>query len=148
MAEKKLGIVMHGDTGRMGANQHLARSIVPLRDQGGVRLKDGTRVIPDPILVGRNAEKIERLARQHGIARWTTDLDAALANKDDTVFFDAASTQMRPALVKKAIAAASHLLRETRGRRLERLSICGVPPSGRREERVVQDKLWLPDCSS
>jgi predicted dehydrogenase len=146
MAEKKLGIVMHGVTGRMGANQHLARSIVPLRDQGGVRLKDGTRVIPDPILVGRNAEKIERLARQHGIARWTTDLDAALANKDDTVFFDAASTQMRPALVKKAIAAGKHIYCEkpVATRLDEALELWRAAKAAGVKNGVVQDKLWLP----
>src|SRR5579885_3027728 len=104
MAAKKLGIIMHGVTGRMGANQHLARSIIPLRDQGGVTLSDGTRVIPDPILVGRNGPKLEELARQHGIHRWTTDLDAALASADDTIFFDAASTQLRPRVLKRALA--------------------------------------------
>lgn len=109
MADRRLGIIMHGVTGRMGANQHLARSIIPLRDQGGVRLADGTRVIPDPILVGRDAAKLEQLAKQHGVKRWTTDLDAALANKDDELFFDAASTQLRPTLVKKALAAGKHV---------------------------------------
>jgi len=90
MAEKRLGIVMHGVTGRMGMNQHLARSIVAIREQGGVRLSDGTRVMPDPLLVGRNDEKLQRLAAEHGVDRWTTDLDAALASRDHAVFFDAA----------------------------------------------------------
>ena len=78
MSEKRIGIIMHGVTGRMGMNQHLIRSILEIRKQGGVALKDGTRVMPDPLLVGRNAAKVEELARRHGVERWTTDLDAAL----------------------------------------------------------------------
>jgi len=107
--EKRIGIIMHGVTGRMGMNQHLIRSILEIRKQGGVALKDGTRVMPDPLLVGRNAAKVEELARKHGVARWTTDLDAALASKEDTVFFDAASTQLRPTLLKQAIKAGKHV---------------------------------------
>src|SRR5207237_170757 len=76
---------------------------------GGVALKDGTRLMPDPLLVGRNAAKVEELARKHGVQRWTTDLDAALRSKDDQVFFDAASTQLRPKLLKRAIAAGKHV---------------------------------------
>ena len=80
---------MHGVTGRMGMNQHLIRSIVAIRAQGGVTLSNGDKVMPDPILIGRNAEKMAALAKAHHIARWGTDLDAALANPEDTVFFDA-----------------------------------------------------------
>ncbi|MES2613776.1 MAG: gfo/Idh/MocA family oxidoreductase, partial [Pseudomonadota bacterium] len=96
MATQRLGLIMHGVTGRMGMNQHLIRSICAIRAQGGVVLSNGNRVMPDPILIGRNAEKMEALAKAHGIARWGTDLDAALANPEDTVFFDAGTTQMRP----------------------------------------------------
>jgi predicted dehydrogenase len=105
MAEQRLGIIMHGITGRMGTNQHLIRSILAIRDQGGVVLSNGDRVMPDPVLVGRNAAKLEALAARQGIARWTTDLDAALANPDDRLFFDAASTSMRAGLLKKAMDA-------------------------------------------
>ena len=92
MATQRLGLIMHGVTGRMGMNQHLIRSIVAIRAQGGVTLSNGDTVMPDPILIGRNAEKMEALAKAHGIARWGTDLDAALANPEDTVFFDAGTT--------------------------------------------------------
>ncbi len=78
MATQPLGIIMHGVTGRMGMNQHLIRSIVAIRAQGGVVLANGDKVMPEPVLIGRNAEKIEALAREHGIARWGTNLDAAL----------------------------------------------------------------------
>jgi hypothetical protein len=87
---------MHGVTGRMGMNQHLIRSIVAIRKQGGVTLSNGDKVMPDPILIGRNAEKIEALAKAHGISRWGTDLDEALKNKDDTLFFDAPPCWPRP----------------------------------------------------
>ena len=81
MAQQRLGIIMNGVTGRMGMNQHLIRSICAIRAQGGVSLKNGDRVMPDPILVGRNADKVAKLAKAHGISRWTTDLDAALKDK-------------------------------------------------------------------
>src|SRR5665213_2994403 len=109
MTTRQLGLIMHGVTGRMGLNQHLIRSIVAIRKQGGVTLSNGDRVMPDPILIGRNAEKIEALAKQHGIARWGTNLDAALANKSDTIFFDSGTTQMRPTLLANALRAGKHV---------------------------------------
>ena len=109
MAVRPIGIIMNVVTGRMGLNQHLVRSILAIRDQGGVGLPNGDRVMPDPILVGRNAGKIAALGKQYGIARTTTDLAASLKNPDDTIFFDAATTQMRPKLLEKAIAAGKHI---------------------------------------
>ena len=109
MTTQRLGLIMNGVTGRMGLNQHLIRSIVAIREQGGTLLSNGDRVMPDPILVGRDAGKVERLARQFKIERWTTDLDKALAEKNDTVFFDAATTQARPSLLTKAIEAGKHV---------------------------------------
>jgi predicted dehydrogenase len=146
MGEKRLGIIMHGVTGRMGANQHLERSIVAIRKQGGVRLSDGTRVLPDPILVGRNAGKLAQLAAQHGIERWTTDLDRALANKDDAVFFDAASTRLRPALLERAIALEKHVYCEkpVATTLAQALKVARAARKARVRHGVVQDKLWLP----
>src|SRR5215469_15352098 len=109
MTTQRLGLIMNGVTGRMGLNQHLIRSIVAIREQGGTLLSNGDRVMPDPILVGRDAGKVERLAKQFSIARWTTDLEKALSDKNDTVFFDAATTQARPALLTKAINAGKHV---------------------------------------
>src|SRR6202044_120824 len=99
MTTQRLGVIMDGVTGRMGLNQHLIRSIIAIRDQGGVRLANGDRVMPDPILVGRDAEKVEQLAKRFNVARWTTDLDKALLEPSDTIFFDAATTQARPSLL-------------------------------------------------
>ena len=109
MATKRLGVIMHGVTGRMGTNQHLIRSILAIRQQGGVELSNGSRAIPDPILVGRNPEKVAALATKHGIERWTADLDTALSESKDTIFFDAGTTQMRPALLEKAIKAGKDI---------------------------------------
>src|SRR3989442_12186709 len=105
MPEQRLGVIMNGVTGRMGTNQHLARSVMAIRKEGGVRLADGTRVIPDPILVGRNPEKLKNLAAEHGVGRWTTDLDGALRNPADAVVFAAASPKLRPATLQIALAA-------------------------------------------
>jgi predicted dehydrogenase len=144
--EKRLGIIMHGVTGRMGMNQHLARSIVAIRGQGGVELSDGTRVMPDPILVGRDAAKVGKLAAEHGVRRWTTDLDAALKSAEDTVFFDAASTQLRPELLKKAIAAGKHVYCEkpVATSLAQALELCRAAKKAKVKHGVVQDKLWLP----
>src|SRR5947209_20000676 len=83
MTTQRLGVIMNGVTGRMGLNQHLVRSIIAIREQGGVKLSNGDRVVPDPILVGRDADKVERLAKQFNVARWTIDLDEALTNPED-----------------------------------------------------------------
>ena len=146
MSEKRIGIIMHGVTGRMGMNQHLIRSILEIRKQGGVALKDGTRVMPDPILVGRNAAKVEELARKHGVVRWTTDMDAALKDKNDGVFFDAASTQLRPRLLKKAIAAGKHVYCEkpVATSLAQAIDLYRAAKKARVKHGVVQDKLWLP----
>jgi predicted dehydrogenase len=146
MSEKRIGVVLHGVTGRMGMNQHLVRSILEIRKQGGVALKDGTRVMPDPLLVGRNAAKLEALAREHGLKRWTTDLAGALASKEDSVFFDAASTQLRPRLLKQAIAAGKHVYCEkpVATSLAEATALYRAAKKARVKHGVVQDKLWLP----
>ena len=137
---------MNGVTGRMGMNQHLARSVMAIRKAGGVRLADGTRVIPDPILVGRNAEKLKKLAAEHGVERWSTDLEKALRNPDDAVFFDAASTKLRPALLKKALAAKKHIYCEkpVATSLAQALDLYRSAKKAGVRHGVVQDKLWLP----
>jgi predicted dehydrogenase len=143
---RRLGIIMHGVTGRMGTNQHLVRSLKAIRAAGGLRLADGTRLMPDPILVGRNGEKLAALARQHGVERWTTDLAAALANRDDEIFFDAGTTQMRPSLIEQAVAAGKHIYCEKpiATTLAEALAICRKVRAAGVKNGVVQDKLFLP----
>ncbi len=145
MKQQRIGIIMNGVTGRMGTNQHLVRSIVAIRKEGGVRLADGSRLMPDPILVGRNAAKVEALAAAHGIERWTTDLAKALKGKD-TVFFDAASTQLRPKLLKQAIAAGKHVYCEkpVATNLAEAMDLYKAAKKAGIKHGVVQDKLWLP----
>jgi predicted dehydrogenase len=146
MAEQRLGVIMNGVTGRMGTNQHLARSVMAIRREGGVLLADGTRVIPDPILVGRSAGKLRKLAAEHGVERWTTDLDEALKNPDDAVFFDAASTKLRPTLLKKALAAKKHVYCEkpVATSLAQALDLYRAAKKAGVRHGVVQDKLWLP----
>src|SRR5258705_11944670 len=91
MTTQRLGVIMNGVTGRMGLNQHLIRSIIAIRDSGGVVLGNGDSMMPDPILVGRDASKLERVAKQFCVQRWSTDLDKALTEKSDTIFVDPAT---------------------------------------------------------
>jgi predicted dehydrogenase len=146
MTTQRLGLIMNGVTGRMGLNQHLIRSIVAIREQGGVRLKNGDRVMPDPILVGRSAEKVEGLAKRYNITRWTTDLDATLADKNDTMFFDAATTQARPGLLTQAINAGKHVYCEKPiATNFEAaLEVVKLANSKGIKHGTVQDKLFLP----
>ncbi len=146
MATQRLGIIMHGVTGRMGKNQHLIRSVLAIRSTGGLQLANGDIVELDPILVGRNAEKIEALAKEHGVDRYTTDLNAALANEDDILFFDAGSTQMRAELVGKAIDAGKHVYCEKPiSESLDvALSLAKNAEQAGVKNGVVHDKLYLP----
>jgi predicted dehydrogenase len=146
LATQRLGIIMNGVTGRMGLNQHLVRSILAIREQGGVTLPNGDRVMPDPILVGRNAEKVEALARAHGVERWTTDLGGALANPDDALFFDAATTQMRADLLTQAIAAGKHIYCEkpVADELAKAVKVAKLAKARGIRHGVVQDKLFLP----
>jgi predicted dehydrogenase len=146
MSTQRLGLIMHGVTGRMGTNQHLARSIAAIRAQGGVLLGNGDRVMPDPILVGRNADKLEALARTYGIARWSTRLDEALADPDDTVFFDAGTTQLRPTLLAQAIRAGKHVYCEKpiATNLNEAVAIARLAQASGLKHGAVQDKLFLP----
>ncbi len=146
MADQRLGIIMNGVTGRMGTNQHLVRSILAIREQGGVALANGDTVMPDPLLVGRNGQKVARLARAHGIERWTSDLDGALENKDDALFFDAASTQLRAGLLERAIAAGKHVYCEKPVAETldDALRVARLAARAGIRHGVVQDKIFLP----
>jgi predicted dehydrogenase len=146
MPQQTVGIIMNGVTGRMGYRQHLLRSILAIREQGGVELSDGSRVQVDPMLVGRNADKLKDIAERHDIPRWSTDLDSALANPDDTVYFDAQLTNVREAAVLQAIAAGKHIYTE----KPISNSVEGSLRLARAAEKagvkhgVVHDKLYLP----
>jgi predicted dehydrogenase len=146
MAVSTIGIVMNGVTGRMGLNQHLIRSILAIRRQGGVLLADGSRLMPDPVLVGRDEQKLRVLAETHGIQRYTTDLEGALANPDDTIYFDATLTNLRAPNVRRAIDMGKHVycekpLATSTG---EALDLAQLADAAGVKHGVVQDKLFLP----
>ncbi len=102
MSDRTIGIIMNGVTGRMGTNQHLARSILAIRDSGGVRLRDGSRLVPKPVLVGRDERKLATLAKIYSVADYTTDLDAALADQSNEIYFDSQTTLQRSIGIARA----------------------------------------------
>ena len=146
MTVRTVGIIMNGVTGRMGTNQHLIRSIAAIREQGGVSLPDGDVLIPNPILVGRNENKLRALAQAHGIERWSTDLNDCLANPEDEIYFDAQATTLRPESIKTAISAGKHIYCE-KPIAPDLATAIELAQMARRagvKNGVVQDKLFLP----
>jgi predicted dehydrogenase len=146
MKERTIGIIMNGVTGRMGTNQHLVRSILAIRAQGGVLLASGDRLLPDPILVGRNESKLRALARQHGLERFSTDLEACLRDGHNEIYFDAQRTDLRPGAVLQAAAAGKHIYCEKPPATdtEQALALYRAASEARVKNGVVQDKLWLP----
>lgn len=146
MATIQLGIIMNGVTGRMGTNQHLIRSIVAIRQQGGVQLSNGDVIMPDPILVGRQEHKLRALAETHGIERWSTNLDECLADPHNRIYFDSQTTVMRAESIKKAIAAGKHIYTEkpTAESLSDALELVKLAREAGVKNGVVQDKLFLP----
>jgi predicted dehydrogenase len=146
MKVHKLGIIMNGVTGRMGTNQHLLRSIVAIRQQGGVKINANECIMPDAILVGRNENKLKHLCEISGIHNWTTDLDEAIKNDKYQIYFDSQITGRRYAAIKKAIEAGKHIYCEKpSGASLkEALDLYHLAKKHGVKHGVVQDKLWLP----
>lgn len=145
MADRRLGIIVNGATGGLATGQHL-RALLAIRAEGGLPLADGDRVLPDPILVGRHAERLRQLAGAKGVARWTTELDAALADPADAVFFDAAATGGRYQVVRQAIEAGKHIYCEKpiAGTLREALELAGAAQRAGVKHGTVQDKVFLP----
>ena len=112
MARKIIHVALNGVTGRMGYRQHLVRSLLSIREQGGVPLGDGTAVYPEPVLVGRSEERLRAIAARHGLDRWTTSLDEVLADPEVEVYFDTQVTSAREASLMRAIAAGKHVYTE------------------------------------
>ncbi len=141
-----VGIIMNGVTGRMGTNQHLMRSIASIIKHGGVRVSETEYIMPDPILVGRNPVKLQKLASQAGVQRWTTDLDEALADDHNIIYFDSQTTDRRFDAVRKAIAAGKHIYCEkpTATTTKAALELYRLAKRAGVKNGVVQDKLWLP----
>ncbi|MEY9835219.1 Gfo/Idh/MocA family protein [Streptacidiphilus sp. EB103A] len=146
MTRRTIGIVMNGVTGRMGYRQHLLRSILAIREQGGLPLDDGTLLWPEPVLVGRSEARLRALAERHGLERWTTSLDEALADPTTEVYFDAQVTPAREKALRTAIAAGKHIYTEKpTAESLEgALDLARLAREAGVRNGVVQDKLFLP----
>ena len=143
---QSIGIIMNGVSGRMGYRQHLVRSILAIREQGGVELSDGTRVQVEPILVGRSEQKLAELAEKHGIEHWTTNLDEALADDRWQIYADFLVTKARAAAIRKAIAAGKAIYTEkpTAESFEEALELAKLATAAGIKNGVVHDKLYLP----
>lgn len=146
MPRTTLGIAVNGVTGRMGYRQHLLRSLLAIREQGGLELPNGTLVWPEPILLGRNADKLKAIAERHDLEHWSTSLDEVLADPACQIYFDAQLTPLREPAIAAAIAAGKHIYTEkpvaeslAGALRLAELADEAGVKSG-----VVQDKLFLP----
>ncbi|MFI7132509.1 Gfo/Idh/MocA family protein [Nonomuraea sp. NPDC050153] len=146
MSVRTIGVVMNGVTGRMGYRQHLVRSVLAINEQGGVTLSDGDRVKIKPVLVGRNADKLADIAEKHGISDFTTELDSALADDDNLIYFDAQVTSARVKAVLKAIEAGKHIYAEkpTAESTQEAMALAEAATAKGVKNGVVQDKLFLP----
>ncbi|HRI21904.1 MAG TPA: Gfo/Idh/MocA family oxidoreductase, partial [Panacibacter sp.] len=146
MKEHKVGIIMNGVTGRMGTNQHLLRSIAAIIKQGGVQLNADETIMPAPVLVGRNENKLRKLCDLSGIKKMSTDVDETLADENNIIYFDAQVTGRRADAIRKAVQAGKHIYCEKpmatdTAEAMDLYNLCkerGV------KHGVVQDKLWLP----
>lgn len=146
MKQHTVGVIMNGVTGRMGTNQHLLRSMVEIIKQGGVKIGPGETIMPEPILIGRDINKLEKLSALSGVKKISTDLDKTLTDPQYTIYFDAQTTGRRADAIRKAVKAGKHIYCEKpiavdTKTALELSQTCekaGV------KNGVVQDKLWLP----
>ncbi|HEY2648281.1 MAG TPA: Gfo/Idh/MocA family oxidoreductase [Puia sp.] len=146
MTEHKIGVIMNGVTGRMGTNQHLMRSIAEIIKQGGVRISPGETIMPDPVLVGRDENKLKKLCLMSGVKKMSTDLDQALADPHNAIYFDAQITGKRAEGIRKAVKAGKHIYCEKpiaidTKQAMELYRLC---KEHNIKHGVVQDKLWLP----
>lgn len=141
-----VGIILNGVTGRMGLNQHLRRSIVPIMRQGGVRIGENETVMPQPLLVGRSAAKLQTISEEFGGLPYTTDFAEALGKEDYSIYFDSQTTDRRADAVRQAIRAGKHVYCEKPiAENLDTaLDLYRLAKGSGVKHGVVQDKLWLP----
>ncbi len=146
MSRKVVHVALNGVTGRMGYRQHLVRSLLSIREQGGVPLDDGTVIYPEPVLVGRNEQRLRAIAERHGLERWSTSLDEVLSDPAVEVYFDTQVTSAREPSLAKAIAAGKHVYTEKPvADSLDgALRLAAAAREAGITHGVVQDKLFLP----
>ena len=144
MVERRIGVIINGATGRMGTTQHMA-NLLAIAAEGGLPLANGDRLIPELMLVGRDAKTLSALAAAHGNQRWTTSLEEALAGPDK-IFMDCAATGDRPKRVRQAIAAGKHIHIEkpTAPTVEEAMELARLADRAGVKHGVIQDKLFLP----
>src|SRR5215813_6935439 len=144
MAERRIGVIINGATGRMGTTQHMA-NLLAIAAEGGLPLQNGDRLIPELTLVGRDAGRLKALAAAHGNPRCTTSLAEAFAGPDQ-VFMDCAATGDRPKRVRQAIAAGKHIHIEkpTAPTVDEAMALARLCQRAGLKHGVIQDKLFLP----
>jgi len=143
---RTIGVVLNGVTGRMGYRQHLVRSLLAIREAGGLPLRDGSLLWPELVLVGRDDAKLRAIAQRHGLTEWTTDLGAALARPDVEIYFDAQVTNAREKAIRAAVAAGKHIYTEkpTAGDLAGAVELAKLADAAGVKHGVVQDKLFLP----
>ncbi|MFF0657778.1 Gfo/Idh/MocA family protein [Micromonospora tulbaghiae] len=146
MERTSVGIILNGVTGRMGYRQHLVRSLLAIREQGGVPARDGSRIWPELTLVGRDENRLAEIAARHGLPAYTTDLDAALADDAHRIYFDAQVTTAREKAIRAAIEAGRHVYTEKPLAEgfLASLELARLAAAKGVRTGVVQDKLFLP----
>ncbi|HEX2972560.1 MAG TPA: Gfo/Idh/MocA family oxidoreductase, partial [Tepidisphaeraceae bacterium] len=146
MRTRTIGIILNGVTGRMGTNQHLIRSILAIIKQGGLKISDDLVIMPDPILTGRNPNKLAALAQAQGLSRYTTDIQKALDDPHNEIFFDASGTLQRAQFVEMAVKAkkAIYCEKPTATTTAEALRLYDLCQKAGLKNGVVQDKLFLP----
>src|SRR6266550_6011439 len=145
MPSRTIGIVIDGATGRLGTTQHL-KALLAIRGEAGLPLANGDRLMPEPVLLGRNADKLAALAEKSGGLKWSTDRDACLADPAIDIYFDATATGGRPERARAAFAAGKHVyLEKPIAENLEdALALARAAQGAGRKGGVVQDKLFLP----
>src|SRR6266487_4746447 len=146
MTRKVITVALNGVTGRMGYRQHLVRSLLAIREQGGIRLEDGSCLYPEPILVGRSAERLRAIAERHGLDRWTTSVDEVLSDPSVDVYFDTQVTSAREVALLRAIEAGKHVYTEkpVAGTLDGALRLARAAKAAGITHGVVHDKLFLP----
>jgi predicted dehydrogenase len=145
MATRSIGIIINGATGGICNRQHLDHALIPIIREGGLSI-DGEGLVPNLLLVGRDDGRLEAVARRHGLEKWTTDLDAALANPDYSIFFDAGVTGQRGRLLRAALNAGKDIYTEKPAVTdlAEGHSLIELASRVGRRHGVVEDKLFLP----
>ena len=142
---KKIGIILHGATGNICSSQHLANALGPIRAEGGLMIV-GENLVPDLVLIGRNGEKLQKIARANKVENWTTDLETALSDPKYSIFFDGAATHSRIGLLRRAIEAGKHIYSEkpVAPSVADGLEILGAVGKKGLKHGAVQDKIHTP----